>query len=499
MKLVTPKVVMLQLDPENYRTGPASSQPDALAKIVEIQGDKIVEMASDIVELGLSPFDLTAVSPPDTEGFRVVYEGNRRVAALKLLENPSLARNPSVQAKIEKLRPKYLTRPIRELECSEIADRPTAMQWVDRKQGTGLGGRGMDSWGFVANARRRADGGDVDRWLAALNLLRQNGEPMDGVEAAFTQYRIGATIERVLKSPAMFEVLGVRFFTDGKIEFESGGLERGRVLLATIIKDLVAMRPGTNDFYTNEKSAEFLGAYAHLSAKPAPAASGQDTTSRDTGGGRTGASSPSEGGHPPEKETHHRSNGAGSTGVPGSESSKPELAKKEPARSGRVRPPQSQRKTLAPTGVRHKLDIDNERLHELYVSLRKLKVAGHTFVASVMIRVFLDLTLTHFLIESAQPLPDEIRGRGATDWLHQRVKLKDKLLACLSVADPSGASPVYRGARDGLNSQHPHSIYALHDHVHQIELRSPTPESVIYAWDSYHPLFQKLYELLKSK
>ena len=495
MKLVDHKVSMLQLDPRNYRTGPAQSQPDAIAKIVEIQGEKIVEMAADIMEFGLSPFDLTAVSLANGEGFRVVYEGNRRVAALKLLENPALAGNAVIQAKIERLRPQYLKAPIRELQCSEISDRETAMRWVDRKQGTGLGGKGTETWGFVANSRRRADGGDVDRWLATLNFLRHSGDTMDGVELAFSQYRIGATIERVLRGPAMFDTLGVRYFPDGRIEFQNGDSKGGRALLRALMSDLVDLRPDTSAFYTNDQIAAFLAAYENAATKKA-----------ETKGEPAGIE-PTARGNAENAGTEGRD--AGSAAVRKAYTAKTKKddqvkaqsaeAKKGAETSGRVRSPQSQRKTLAPTAAKAKLEIKNERIHELYVSLRKLEVARRTFVASVMIRIFLDLTLTHYLIETAHPLPKELADKGVKNWLNKSATLKDKLSAGLSVADPTGASQVFRNARDGLNKLHSHLVYALHDYVHQIEMHPPTTESVIFAWDSYHPLFQKLYDLLKSK
>jgi len=72
-------VVDLQLDPENYRTGPQPGQHEAIQAMIDEQGEKIVELAEDVLSNGLSPIELLAVCPTDDPGkFRVV-EGNRRL------------------------------------------------------------------------------------------------------------------------------------------------------------------------------------------------------------------------------------------------------------------------------------------------------------------------------------------------------------------------------------------------------------------------------------
>lgn len=494
MKLVNHKLSMLLLDTKNYRTGPSNNQAEAIAKIVQLQKEKITEMASDIISNGMSPFDITAVSPADEHGFRIVYEGNRRIAALKLLENPNLAGNDLIAGRFERLRPEYLKKPIREITCSEVSDRQTAMLWVDRKQGTNQGGRGTETWGFVANARRRADEGNYDRWLAIVDLLRASGDPMEGIEYQLTEFRIGATIERVLKSPDLSKILGIDFFPDGKIEFENGDSDKGRKLIKAILTDLVDMKPGTNAFYSNEQISAYLIKYNILSVKTAD----QSHPKRDDSSGNQAGGSKSESNAHPSGRNNQSSGISTTEGEPTGTTPKSARDKSESTNS-RVRSPQSQRKTLAPTAPRLKLDIENERLHELYVSLRKLDVEKKTFVCSVMIRVFLDLTLTYFLIETQHPLPAASTARGGMSWLHKSLSLKEKLSAAVSVADPTAQSQTFKPARDGLNPLYPHSIYALHDSLHQIDQPVPTKEAVISAWDAYHPLFQNLYELLKTK
>jgi hypothetical protein len=64
------EIVNLQLDTENYRLGPQPDQPQTIKAMIEEQEDKLVELAKDIVENGLSPIELIAVCPLDGKSAR---------------------------------------------------------------------------------------------------------------------------------------------------------------------------------------------------------------------------------------------------------------------------------------------------------------------------------------------------------------------------------------------------------------------------------------------
>lgn len=80
----------LLLDPHNPRlpnAGPQLSQTDAIAEL--IKHEKVKDLAKDIADNGYYPTEvLVAV---EDSGKTIVVEGNRRLAALKLLRNPGIA------------------------------------------------------------------------------------------------------------------------------------------------------------------------------------------------------------------------------------------------------------------------------------------------------------------------------------------------------------------------------------------------------------------------
>lgn len=80
----------LLVNPENPRLSqPNEGQRDVMRSLVKTMPRKILMLAKDIVANGLSPADLSiVVSAGPGEKRYYVLEGNRRLVALKALENP---------------------------------------------------------------------------------------------------------------------------------------------------------------------------------------------------------------------------------------------------------------------------------------------------------------------------------------------------------------------------------------------------------------------------
>lgn len=86
-------VANLLLDAENPRLpGGYHTQRDTIHAVLRAEGAKTLALAGDVAEHGISPTERLAVIASETERGRfVVLEGNRRVTALRLLAEPSLA------------------------------------------------------------------------------------------------------------------------------------------------------------------------------------------------------------------------------------------------------------------------------------------------------------------------------------------------------------------------------------------------------------------------
>ena len=98
------------LSDDNPRLDVSFGEEEAISNMISDQKEKLVELASDIVEHGLNPLEFIAVFPSENyPGFFEVAEGNRRVCALKLLADPSLRsfQHPGLYSKMSQLAESY--------------------------------------------------------------------------------------------------------------------------------------------------------------------------------------------------------------------------------------------------------------------------------------------------------------------------------------------------------------------------------------------------------
>ena len=84
------KIDELLLDLINPRTRKVESQRDALQGVINNQKLRLAALAEDIAEHGLNPADRLLVMHQRNPNGYVTLEGNRRVATLQILKNPSV-------------------------------------------------------------------------------------------------------------------------------------------------------------------------------------------------------------------------------------------------------------------------------------------------------------------------------------------------------------------------------------------------------------------------
>lgn len=176
MGTVTCDLEELLLDLENPRISKSDSQRGALQKIIEDQDVKLVVLADSIVSDGLNPMDRWLVIKSAAErGRYVVLEGNRRLAALRILNNPRVLNDLEVRAPVKRrlqtIANEFDLNTIEPIDCFEVSDRAEAATWLNQRHTGENKGRGIVDWGGVATARFRGR----DPALQALDLVVNHG------------------------------------------------------------------------------------------------------------------------------------------------------------------------------------------------------------------------------------------------------------------------------------------------------------------------------------
>ncbi len=162
MSAKTLKVDSILLDLRNPRITPAAGQRDALEKIIKDQGVKLAILAEDIVANGLSPMDrLLVIRSAGSRSKFTVTEGNRRLAALKILNNPAvlagLHLRPGLQRRLEAAAVAY-DGSIQSVAVFELGSREDGERWITQRHTGENGGRGIVEWNSLARARFRGNG-----------------------------------------------------------------------------------------------------------------------------------------------------------------------------------------------------------------------------------------------------------------------------------------------------------------------------------------------------
>lgn len=224
------KLDRIFLDLENPRHEPYETP----AQVIEYlcRHENIFQLAKDIVAIGLNPIELFALIPDEDSDSKspsyVVAEGNRRICALKLLNDPELA--PT------KLRKSFSDlaadwEGIDALPCVIFSDREAVDIWLRRIHDGEQGGIGRRKWNADQSARHSGD----TKNKVALAILDYAEE--HGIISADDRKGKLTTVQRYLVNKLVREALGIDAENPDDISRNRSKADLD-LLLAKFIQDL---------------------------------------------------------------------------------------------------------------------------------------------------------------------------------------------------------------------------------------------------------------------
>lgn len=198
------------LDSENARHGERHSQREIYQWMSSGPvAQKVLKLAIDISIRGLSPFDGMGVIPSreaDKEDW-IVVEGNRRVAALKFLNNPKLCPDLKLRKQYEQLKRKAVGEIPLRAQFAILKNFAEAAPWIQIRHGGENSGIGISSWGPK----------EYDSFLARLGARGTNRSAVNLLSYALAkglitheQYDVisATTLHRMLSTPAVRKEIG---------------------------------------------------------------------------------------------------------------------------------------------------------------------------------------------------------------------------------------------------------------------------------------------------
>ncbi len=351
------KLGNLLINTENYRFEIATGQKEAIDSMIENQNDKLHSLVLDILVNGLSPVDLIQVTQSKEDKTKyIVLEGNRRITALKLLDNPNLIDNPkylSLKKKFKKTHEENKTKIPKILDCTVFKTPAEADKWIKRKHAGQLDGVGTVDWNSqqIQRFEEKVEGKSSIA-LQAINLLKSHSSVPQSIKDNLLKLPI-TNFDRLLSDPDVREFLcldnnnGVLQSDIDEIEVVKG--------LTQVAKDLLKPSFTVNDIYYKKDREIYINKFPKDKIPSISKKASKPWTLTKT-------SNPTSGTNYPK-------------------------AKPNPKDRNRLIP-----KTCS-------LKISNAKVNSIYHELQSIDIAKFTNAVAVLYRVFIELSVDTYIEE----------------------------------------------------------------------------------------------------
>jgi hypothetical protein len=449
-EIVQIPVADLLLDNANPRL--STDQPDqqrTLLELIHDREDHVLNLAEDIVEQGsLDPTaPIVVVATADRRKRYKVIEGNRRVLALKALETPSLISvklNEKQRRRLSGLSRRYAFCPLDEITCVLFDTEEEADHWILLRHTGQNEGRGLVSWGAVEqdryNSRRhgvRKPAGQV------LEFVEKHGNL--SAEARASSRGVLTNIERLLGTPEARQHLGVDVVRGQVIALYP--LEELVKSLTRIVEDAKSGDVTVPQLYHVQDRVNYVMSLPRTTLPKKSKRLSHPVVLDDLTEGKAKPRS----------------------------ASKP---KPKPRRKAK------QRTTVIPEHA--SLNVTPPRINAIYNELSELTAEQCPNACSVLLRVFIELGVDHYIDEHrlmaeaiARNKPLAYRLKKVTGHLQETGRIPSKLRKAI---DQIADGPTILAPGISTFNQYVHNSYLF-----------PRTRDLYLAWDELAPLMEALW------
>jgi hypothetical protein len=436
-------LVDLLIDAQNPRLADEPpNQREAIRAVAAHQNEKLAALAVDIVEHGINLSDSPIVVPSSEQPERyTVLEGNRRLTAIKALENPELIAgtvDDRVLRRFKNLNERYQKNPIVHVDCVVFDHRSEADHWIELRHTGENEGAGIVRWGGVETARFKQRRGEKIYHLQALDFLEERGD----LSSEERQDVPITSLERLLSSPYIRSKLGLEM--EDRIlytQFDEDEVAKG---LLYVVRDLITGQAKTGDIYYKEDRIKYID---QIDEANLPDTSNPSDTIRPL------------------------------VSSLASEEKQPQASPK------RSYPSSKKRKRLIPPGF--VLEIDQPRINDVYLELKKLSVENYPNAVSVLFRVFLELSLDDYIERSKLGVHENSKLAIKLE------KVGENLYNANMIAEQQFKAVRRAAQGDQFLAS---TVTTMHQYVHNPHF-TPAPSDLRAAWDNLSDFVKAMWEI----
>ena len=421
-------VDLLDLDCDNPRHDRMTDQADALAALIDDQGRKLVNLALDIHSHGLNPAQrFVVIEQPDDEGRFTVLDGNRRLAAVRILKQPDLLPASVSTDQFEQQAHTEGHRPDR-VACCVMPDRESASIWLERIHTGEFDGLGTVGWTPAAQTRFRTPTRrtQTSSAIAVLDWLSDRTADDDALLAPIGIVKLGKTtnLGRLLTDGTVRVLIGLNFDKHAIVPLapDTDLIRR----LSAIVADLAGTTTVAALIHKQDR-LNYIGRILGDDTHP-----GGDSTQTDTAA--SDPSSDSDDGTSPEDPDTSDDDEEPSNS---SEDEEPEEASAK-RRSTRRRTPRLF-EDLRPTGLK-------SRTRNIFEELQRLNLDDFPNAAAVLLRTAVELSVVQYLeannvdLKAHRTLADRIRAVIARIQVADKAKRYHGITTDLAQPDSLGSA-----------------------------------------------------------
>jgi hypothetical protein len=451
-EIVDIDVSSLLFDTENarYADEPTSQQAAAI-DLAEKHSDHVVQLASDIVEHGMDPLALPAVvASGDTRKRYTLLEGNRRLLAVRALETPTLiasALSPSAAKKVSDLSKRYVKQPVTSFRCVLFESEESARHWIYIRHTGQNDGAGLVSWGSTEKDRFQArHSGKLKPAGQVIAFVEAHG---DLSAAAKTSNKgIQTNVERLVETTDVRNALGIDIIDGDVVSLYP--LEEVVKGLTRIVEELKTETVTVPHLYHAQQRRDYIGGFGRKDLPKKRSMLKDPVVLSDLTTGRA----------------------------------KPRTVKSTTGGKGGTKKPPT-RTTVIPATTTQ-LNVAPPRINGIYNELLTMNAEQYPNASSVLLRVFIELSVDHVIDEKnlmseadmrSKPLARKLKAVAA--YLKQARKISAKLN---SAVDGIANGPSFLAPGVPTFNQYVHNQFVF-----------PKPSELYAAWDELSPFMEKVW------
>lgn len=461
-KLKDISVTALKLDPQNPRLPEADktlSQRQLIDELVE--HEKIYDLAKEIVDKGYYPTE--ALITVEEEGNKYVLEGNRRLASLKLLNNPDSAPE-KYQKKFRALASRVNTEAIKKVRVTIAPSRTAAWPIIMSKHTSSQ----VKGWSPImqANFYKQL----VDSGMSINDISAQYAIPVGEINSflrSHTMYKIACSLD--LPEEVLAKVLDTREFPISTLD---------RIIDNPKARKFLGIEFGGQGLTGKVSVNEFTKGYSKIVTDVATGIfdSRKYNKASDIEKYLTDLSDE----YTPNLRKKGIFNAEKFTKEPDSSNETPASTKPRVQKIVRNSP------SLIPTSF--KCRISDARINDVFSELKKLKVKDFKNSSAIMLRVLLELSLSRYMDETghSKTLIEKHRTKHgrAKDWAPTLKQMLSHMVNEVPNIDPL----VIKAVNKLLNDNNIISADTLDFFVHNRRY-SPTEDQLRQFWGALETVF----------